>query len=57
MNYMSCFLTFPFLFVCFKTMNLELVIVTGTSSGLGRKAALALLGSEEYHVIGAGHGM
>ena len=34
-------------------MNLELVIVTGTSSGLGRKAALALLGSEEYHVIGA----
>lgn len=57
MNYMSCFLTFPFLFVCFKTMNLELVIVTGTSLGLGRKAALALLGSEEYHVIGAGHGM
>ena len=33
-------------------MNLELVIVTGTS-GLGRKAPLALLGSEEYHVIGA----
>ena len=52
MNYMSCFLTFPFLFVCFKTMNLELVIVTGTS-GLGRKDPLALLGSEEYHVIGA----
>jgi protochlorophyllide reductase len=31
----------------------ELVVVTGTSSGLGRKAALALLGSGEYHVVGA----
>jgi len=31
----------------------KLVVVTGTSSGLGRKAALALLRSGEYHVIGA----
>jgi len=31
----------------------KLVVVTGTSSGLGRKAALALLNSGEYHVIGA----
>jgi protochlorophyllide reductase len=30
-----------------------LVVVTGTSSGLGRKCALALLNSGEYHVIGA----
>jgi len=28
-------------------------VVTGTSSGLGRKAALALLRSGEYHVVGA----
>lgn len=31
----------------------KLVVVTGTSSGLGRKCALALLNSGEYHVIGA----
>jgi protochlorophyllide reductase len=31
----------------------KLVVVTGTSSGLGRKAALALLRSGEYHVVGA----
>ena len=31
----------------------ELVVITGTSSGLGRKAALALLRSGEYHVVGA----
>jgi protochlorophyllide reductase len=31
----------------------ELVVVTGASSGLGRKAALALLRSGEYHVVGA----
>lgn len=31
----------------------KLVVITGTSSGLGRKAALALLNSGEYHVIGA----
>jgi protochlorophyllide reductase len=31
----------------------KLAVVTGTSSGLGRKAALALLRSGEYHVIGA----
>jgi len=31
----------------------KLVVVTGTSSGLGRKTALALLNSGEYHVIGA----
>lgn len=31
----------------------KLVVVTGASSGLGRKAALALLNSGEYHVIGA----
>ena len=29
------------------------MVVTGTSSGLGRKTALALLNSGEYHVIGA----
>lgn len=28
-------------------------MITGTSSGLGRKAALALLRSGEYHVVGA----
>ena len=31
----------------------ELVILTGTSSGLGKKAALALLRSGDCHVIGA----
>lgn len=31
----------------------KLVVVTGASSGLGRKTALALLTSGEYHVIGA----
>eukprot|EP00538_Stauroneis_constricta_P011407 CAMPEP_0119546770 /NCGR_PEP_ID=MMETSP1352-20130426/1039_1 /TAXON_ID=265584 /ORGANISM="Stauroneis constricta, Strain CCMP1120" /LENGTH=660 /DNA_ID=CAMNT_0007591497 /DNA_START=55 /DNA_END=2037 /DNA_ORIENTATION=+ len=31
----------------------KLVVITGTSSGLGRKAAQALLRSGEYHVIGA----
>lgn len=31
----------------------ELVVLTGTSSGLGRKTALALLNTGEYHVIGA----
>lgn len=34
-------------------VSTELVVVTGTSSGLGRKAALALLRSGEYHVVGA----
>ena len=32
---------------------IELVVVTGTSSGLGRKTALALLRTGKYHVIGA----
>lgn len=36
-----------------KFGNRKLVVVTGTSSGLGRKAALALLRSGEYHVVGA----
>lgn len=31
----------------------KLVVLTGASSGLGRKTALALLRSGEYHVIGA----
>mmetsp|Transcript_16867 Transcript_16867/g.24704 ORF Transcript_16867/g.24704 Transcript_16867/m.24704 type:complete len:568 (+) Transcript_16867:156-1859(+) len=31
----------------------KLVVVTGTSSGLGRKCALALLRTGEYHVVGA----
>eukprot|EP00978_Attheya_sp_CCMP212_P036327 scaffold163854_cov50-Attheya_sp.AAC.1 len=31
----------------------KLVVVTGTSSGLGRKAALALLRTGQYHVVGA----
>lgn len=31
----------------------ELVVLTGTSSGLGRKTARALLRTGEYHVIGA----
>jgi len=31
----------------------KLAVITGTSSGLGRKAALALLRSGEYHVVGA----
>lgn len=31
----------------------KLVVLTGTSSGLGKKAALAMLRSGEYHVIGA----
>jgi len=31
----------------------KLAVITGASSGLGRKAALALLRSGEYHVIGA----
>ncbi|KAL7570308.1 hypothetical protein ACA910_017157 [Epithemia clementina (nom. ined.)] len=31
----------------------KLVVLTGTSSGLGRKTAMALLRTGEYHVIGA----
>mmetsp|Transcript_11932 Transcript_11932/g.28671 ORF Transcript_11932/g.28671 Transcript_11932/m.28671 type:complete len:586 (-) Transcript_11932:90-1847(-) len=31
----------------------KLAVITGCSSGLGRKAALALLRSGEYHVVGA----
>jgi len=31
----------------------KLVVITGTSSGLGRKTALALLRTKQYHVIGA----
>eukprot|EP00522_Entomoneis_paludosa_P007165 CAMPEP_0172448576 /NCGR_PEP_ID=MMETSP1065-20121228/7568_1 /TAXON_ID=265537 /ORGANISM="Amphiprora paludosa, Strain CCMP125" /LENGTH=558 /DNA_ID=CAMNT_0013200123 /DNA_START=107 /DNA_END=1783 /DNA_ORIENTATION=- len=31
----------------------KLVVLTGTSSGLGRKTALALLQTGEYHVVGA----
>jgi len=33
--------------------RLELVVITGASSGLGRKACLALLRSGDYHVVGA----
>jgi len=36
-----------------KIGNKKLVVVTGASSGLGRKTALALVRSGEYHVIGA----
>lgn len=36
----------PFIFV-------ELVVITGTSSGLGRKTTQALLRTGEYHVVGA----
>jgi len=36
-----------------KFGNKKLVVMTGTSSGLGRKAALALLRTGDYHVIGA----
>jgi len=32
---------------------IELVVVTGASSGLGRKTALALLRTKQYHVVGA----
>jgi len=35
------------------TQNTELVVITGPSSGLGRKATQALLLTGEYHVIGA----
>lgn len=39
---------------CFAFLHsTELVVITGCSSGLGRKAALALLRSGEYHVVGA----
>ena len=34
-------------------MITELVFITETSSGLGRKVAQALLCSGEYHVVGA----
>jgi len=37
----------------FGDRKLVVVTGTGTSSGLGRKTALALLNSGEYHVIGA----
>ena len=33
--------------------SVELCVITGCSSGLGRKAALSLLRSGEYHVVGA----
>merc|ERR1711957_664645 len=36
-----------------KFGNKKLVVLTGTSSGLGRKTAQALLRTGEYHVIGA----
>lgn len=35
------------------TFRQELVVITGASSGLGRKTAQALLRTGEYHVIGA----
>lgn len=35
------------------SLKLELVVITGTSSGLGRKTAQALLRTGDYHVIGA----
>ena len=31
----------------------KLVVITGTSSGLGRKTAKALLETGDYHVVGA----
>merc|ERR1719371_102249 len=31
----------------------KLVVITGTSSGLGRKTAKALLATGQYHVVGA----
>lgn len=34
-------------------LDTELVVLTGASSGLGRKTAKALLLTGEYHVIGA----
>jgi len=36
-----------------KFGNKKLVVITGTSSGLGRKTAQALLRTGDYHVIGA----
>lgn len=33
--------------------SLELVVITGASSGLGRKTTAALLRTGQYHVIGA----
>jgi len=36
-----------------KFSDKKLVVVTGTSSGLGRKTAKALLGTGKYHVVGA----
>lgn len=36
-----------------KFGNKKLVVVTGTSSGLGRKTARALLRTGKYHVVGA----
>ena len=40
-------------FLIHLTPWLELVVITGASSGLGRKTAMALLRTGEYHVIGA----
>lgn len=34
-------------------VDTELVVLTGASSGLGRKTAQALLRTGDYHVIGA----
>ena len=41
------------LITLFSFYKLELVVITGCSSGLGRKTAAALLRTGEYHVIGA----
>ena len=43
----------PFLSVLNHSSLTELVVITGPSSGLGRKTAQALLLTGEYHVIGA----
>jgi light-dependent protochlorophyllide reductase len=37
----------------FSSLVSELVVITGTSSGLGRKTAQALIDTGKYHVIGA----
>ena len=38
---------------CYISIPTELVVITGCSSGLGRKTAQALLATNRYHVVGA----
>ena len=39
--------------MCVRLIHIELVVITGCSSGLGRETVKNLLATDKYHVIGA----